>query len=79
MAAMPEGDAYAVAWFDLAGAVPAAGDGDQSPVCAVLPGPIIGLLLLLLFLMARGEVGKPLNEAASSCCAIAACCCRQSG
>ncbi|XRA84863.1 CidA/LrgA family protein [Pseudomonas putida] len=31
-----------------------------------LPGPIIGLLLLLLFLMARGEVGKPLNEAASS-------------
>lgn len=32
----------------------------------VLPGPIIGLLLLLLFLMARGEVGKPLNEAASS-------------
>ncbi|MEZ0199648.1 CidA/LrgA family protein, partial [Pseudomonas qingdaonensis] len=25
-----------------------------------LPGPIIGLLLLLLFLMARGEVGKPL-------------------
>ena len=32
----------------------------------VLPGPIIGLLLLLFFLMARGEVGKPLNEAASS-------------
>lgn len=32
----------------------------------VLPGPIIGLLLLLGFLMARGEVGKPLNEAASS-------------
>jgi putative effector of murein hydrolase LrgA (UPF0299 family) len=32
----------------------------------ILPGPIIGLLLLLLFLMARGEVGKPLNEAASS-------------
>ena len=31
-----------------------------------LPGPIIGLLLLLLFLMARGEVDKPLNEAASS-------------
>ena len=31
-----------------------------------LPGPIIGLLLLLFFLMARGEVGKPLNEAASS-------------
>lgn len=32
----------------------------------ILPGPIIGLLLLLLFLMARGEVGKPLNEAAGS-------------
>ncbi|WP_323613427.1 CidA/LrgA family protein [Pseudomonas putida] len=32
----------------------------------ILPGPIIGLLLLLSFLMARGEVGKPLNEAASS-------------
>ncbi|MBK4999820.1 CidA/LrgA family protein [Pseudomonas sp. S31] len=32
----------------------------------ILPGPIIGLLLLLCFLMARGEVGKPLNEAASS-------------
>lgn len=32
----------------------------------ILPGPIIGLLLLLGFLMARGEVGKPLNEAASS-------------
>ena len=33
---------------------------------AVLPGPIIGLLLLLVFLMVRGEVGKPLNEASSS-------------
>ncbi|AUF98115.1 CidA/LrgA family protein [Pseudomonas shirazensis] len=32
----------------------------------ILPGPIIGLLLLLVFLIARGEVGKPLNEAASS-------------
>ncbi|MGE7993042.1 CidA/LrgA family protein [Pseudomonas sp. NPDC089554] len=32
----------------------------------ILPGPIIGLLLLLAFLMVRGEVGKPLNEAASS-------------
>ena len=31
-----------------------------------LPGPIIGRVLLLFFLMARGEVGKPLNEAASS-------------
>ncbi|AMB85118.1 murein hydrolase transporter LrgA [Pseudomonas agarici] len=33
---------------------------------AVLPGPIIGLLLLLVFLMVRGEVGAPLNEAAAS-------------
>ncbi len=32
----------------------------------ILPGPIIGLLLLLVFLMVRGEVGKPLNEAAGS-------------
>ncbi|QXI39073.1 CidA/LrgA family protein [Pseudomonas xantholysinigenes] len=32
----------------------------------ILPGPIIGLLLLLAFLMIRGEVGQPLNEAASS-------------
>lgn len=66
MAAVPEGDAYAVAWFDLAGAVPAAGDGDQHLLVPFLPGPIIGLVLLLGFLMARGEVGKPLNEAASS-------------
>ncbi|MDE1166752.1 MAG: CidA/LrgA family protein [Pseudomonas sp.] len=32
----------------------------------ILPGPIIGLLLLLIFLIIRGEVGAPLNEAASS-------------
>jgi len=32
----------------------------------ILPGPIIGLLLLLIFLMARGEVGEPLSQAASS-------------
>ena len=31
----------------------------------VLPGPIIGLLLLLVFLMVRGEVGEPLSQAAS--------------
>ena len=35
-------------------------------VLPILPGPIIGLLLLLAFLMIRGEVGKPLNEAAGS-------------
>ena len=32
----------------------------------ILPGPIIGLVLLLAYLMLRGEVGEPLNEAASS-------------
>ena len=32
----------------------------------VLPGPIIGLLLLLVYLMIRGGVGQPLNQAASS-------------
>ena len=32
----------------------------------VLPGPIIGLVLLLGFLMVRGQVGEPLSEAASS-------------
>ena len=32
----------------------------------VLPGPIIGLLLLLVFLLLRGQVGEPLSQAASS-------------
>ena len=32
----------------------------------VLPGPIIGLLLLLGFLMVRGQVSEPLSLAASS-------------
>jgi putative effector of murein hydrolase LrgA (UPF0299 family) len=32
----------------------------------VLPGPIIGLLLMLAFLVWRGEVGEPLSLAASS-------------
>ncbi|VVN88362.1 CidA/LrgA family protein [Pseudomonas fluorescens] len=32
----------------------------------VLPGPIVGLLLLLVFLISRGQVGEPLNLAASS-------------
>lgn len=35
-------------------------------VLSMLPGPIIGLLLLLAFLMVRGEVGKPLGDASSS-------------
>ncbi|MGH8384586.1 MAG: CidA/LrgA family protein [Pseudomonas sp.] len=33
---------------------------------AFLPGPIIGLLLLLVFLISRGQVGEPLSQAASS-------------
>ena len=32
----------------------------------VLPGPIIGLLLMLGYLVWRGEVGEPLSLAASS-------------
>ena len=32
----------------------------------MLPGPIIGLVLLLVFLKLRGEVGEPLQQAASS-------------
>jgi len=35
-------------------------------VLTMLPGPIIGLLLLLGFLVMRGEVGKPLSEASGS-------------
>ena len=33
---------------------------------SVLPGPIIGLLLMLGYLVWRGEVGEPLSLAASS-------------
>ncbi len=32
----------------------------------VLPGPIIGLVLLFVFLIIRGGVSAPLNEAATS-------------
>jgi putative effector of murein hydrolase LrgA (UPF0299 family) len=32
----------------------------------MLPGPIIGMLLLFGFLLLRGEVGEPLQQAASS-------------
>jgi holin-like protein len=31
----------------------------------MLPGPIIGMLLLFVFLLLRGEVGKPMSEAAA--------------
>lgn len=33
---------------------------------SMLPGPIIGMLLLFAFLLIKGEVGAPLSEAASS-------------
>ena len=32
----------------------------------MLPGPIIGMLLLLVFLLLRGEVGEPVQLAAGS-------------
>jgi holin-like protein len=32
----------------------------------ILPGPIIGMLLLFGFLLLRGEVGEPLREASGS-------------
>ncbi|WP_434609378.1 CidA/LrgA family protein [Pseudomonas sp. D2-30] len=32
----------------------------------ILPGPIVGLLLMLGYLITRGEVSEPLNLAASS-------------
>jgi len=32
----------------------------------MLPGPIIGMLLLFAFLLLRGEVGEPLHQASSS-------------
>ena len=32
----------------------------------MLPGPIIGMLLLFVFLLLRGEVGAPMSEAAAS-------------
>ncbi|MBD9416940.1 CidA/LrgA family protein [Pseudomonas sp. PDM16] len=32
----------------------------------MLPGPIIGMLLLFVFLLVRGEVGEPMTEAAAS-------------
>lgn len=35
-------------------------------IAPMLPGPIIGLLLLLIALIARGEVGEPLSEASAS-------------
>ena len=33
---------------------------------SILPGPIIGLVLLMIYLMVRGEVSEPISLAASS-------------
>ena len=35
-------------------------------ILPMIPGPIIGLVLLLAFLLLRGEVGEPISVAASS-------------
>jgi putative effector of murein hydrolase LrgA (UPF0299 family) len=40
----------------------------------VLPGPIIGLLLLLVYLLVCGQVSEPLNEAAKVFCVTCPCC-----
>jgi putative effector of murein hydrolase LrgA (UPF0299 family) len=35
-------------------------------ILSILPGPIIGLVLLMIYLMVRGEVSEPVSLAASS-------------
>lgn len=55
-----------VTWPDPAGAVQLLGTALNHLLLPILPGPIIGLLLLLVFLIIRGEVGEPLNQAAGS-------------
>ncbi|MNZ31223.1 holin-like protein [compost metagenome] len=42
------------------------GTGLNVLVLHMIPGPIIGLVLLFLFLLVRGEVSAPINEAAMS-------------
>lgn len=42
------------------------GTGLNVLLLPMLPGPIIGLVLLFGYFLARGEVGKPVNEAAGS-------------
>ncbi|PXB88965.1 CidA/LrgA family protein, partial [Pseudomonas aeruginosa] len=39
------------------------GTGLNVLLLPMLPGPIIGLVLLFGYFLARGEVGKPVNEA----------------
>lgn len=42
------------------------GSGLNVLCLSLVPGPIIGLILLFFFLLVRGEVGEALNSAASS-------------
>ncbi|MNP30755.1 hypothetical protein D3C76_1238430 [compost metagenome] len=42
------------------------GSGLNALFLSMLPGPIIGLVLLFIYLLARGEVSEPLSLAASS-------------
>ena len=42
------------------------GTGLNVLILPMIPGPIIGLVLLLAFLLVRGEVGEPISVAASS-------------
>jgi holin-like protein len=35
-------------------------------ILSILPGPIIGLVLLMIYLMVRGEVSEPISLAAGS-------------
>ncbi|MFZ6047506.1 CidA/LrgA family protein [Pseudomonas sp. CR3202] len=42
------------------------GSGLNALFLSMLPGPIIGLVLLFCYLLARGEVSEPLSLAASS-------------
>ena len=42
------------------------GTGLNALILHMIPGPIIGLVLLFAFLVWNGEVSKPVNEAAAS-------------
>lgn len=54
------------------------GTGLNVLLLPMLPGPIIGLVLLFGYFLARGEVGKPVNGQPARCCATCRCCwCRR--
>ncbi|KAF1057098.1 MAG: hypothetical protein GAK45_02561 [Pseudomonas citronellolis] len=42
------------------------GTGLNVLILHMIPGPILGLVLLLIFLLVRGEVSEPISTAASS-------------